>query len=59
LIEREVTMMKSAMGRRISAEGVVLRAARKATGTAMMTPPSVPSVAMLIVSHSGPHNSPM
>ena len=33
--------------------GVVLRAARKATGVAMMTPSIVPSVAMLSVSHRG------
>jgi hypothetical protein len=58
LIDREATMMNRAMGLRIAAEGVVLRAAMKATGTAMMTPPSVPSVAMLIVSQSGNQSSP-
>ncbi len=47
------------MGRTISTLGVVLRAARKATGTAMMTPSIVPSVAMLSVSHSGTHSRSM
>ena len=57
LIEREATMMNRAIGRRMVAEGVVFRAARKAIGTAMITPPIVPIVAMLIVSHRGSINS--
>jgi hypothetical protein len=54
LIERVATMMNSATGRMKVALGVVLRAARKATGTAITSASSVPSVAMLSVSHSGP-----
>ena len=56
LIEREETMMRSAMGRAIYRLGVVLRAAMKATGTAMMMPIIVPSVAMFRVSHMGHHS---
>ncbi len=55
LIEREETMTNSATGRTSSTLGVVLRAAQKATGTAMTRAMSVPSVAMLSVSHSGSH----
>ena len=50
-------MMNSATGRKMRTEGEVLRAAMKATGTAMITPPIVPRVAMLIVSQSGIHSS--
>ena len=53
LIERLATMTKSASGRMSVALGLVLRAARKATGTAKMIPSRVPSVAMLSVSQSG------
>ena len=56
LIERDETMMRSAMGRAIYRLDVVLRAAMKATGTAMMMPIKVPSVAMFRVSHMGHHN---
>lgn len=57
LIEREATMTSSATGRTRVADGVVLRAARKASGTARTTASSVPRVAMLTVSHSGHHSS--
>src|SRR3546814_13710398 len=48
LMEREETMMKRATGLTSVTLGVVLRAARKATGTAMMIASKVPSVAMLM-----------
>src|SRR3972149_6216510 len=53
LIERDDTMPSSAAGRISVALGVVFRAARNATGTAGTSAASVPSVAMLSVSHSG------
>ena len=53
LIERVETMMRSAIGRTKRAEGVVLRAARKATGTARNRAPIVPRVAMFSVSQIG------
>jgi len=53
LIDREVTMIKSAIGRSSVTDGVVLRAARKAMGIASTTPAAVPMVAMLRVSQSG------
>ena len=53
LIDRDETMISSAAGRTNAALGVVLRAARNATGTATTTAKSVPSVAMFIVSHRG------
>src|SRR6516164_4671120 len=53
LMERDDTMTSSAAGRINAALGVVLRAAHEATGTASMMPIAVPSVAMLMVSHSG------
>ena len=53
LIEREETMISRPIGRTNLALGVVLRAVRKASGTATATARSVPSVAMLIVSQSG------
>src|SRR3990167_4466956 len=53
LIERDDTMTSSAAGRISVALGVVFRAARNATGTAGTSAASVPSVAMLSVSHSG------
>ena len=57
LIDREATISSSAKGRTIRALGVVLRAARNATGTAMTIAISVPRVAMLIVSQSGSMSS--
>ena len=56
LIERDETMMNSASGRTKATLGVVLRAARNATGSAMPMASSVPMVAMLSVSHSGHHS---
>ena len=53
LMEREETMMSSATGRTKRRLGVVLLAARKATGMAIITPIIVPRVAILRVSHSG------
>ncbi len=53
LIEREATITNSAAGLANAMLGVVLRAARKATGTAIAVPSNVPSVAMLSVSQSG------
>ncbi len=53
LIERVDTITSSARGRRNRCEGVVFRAARKATGTAMHRAINVPSVAMFSVSHRG------
>src|SRR5262249_20147580 len=57
LIERDDTMTNSAAGRTNATLGVVLRAAQKATATAKIIPISVPSVAMLMVSHIGSHNA--
>ena len=54
LIDREATISNSASGRTTRALGVVLRAAKKATGTAMTIAINVPSVAMFRVSQSGP-----
>ena len=56
LIEREETMIRRAIGR-TNLLGVVFRAARKATGTAITIAIIVPMVAMLRVSQSGTHNS--
>jgi hypothetical protein len=56
LIEREATMMRRAMGRATPTLGVVLRAARNATGMASPMPSKVPSAAMLIVSQSDFHS---
>ena len=53
LIDRVATMIRSATGRTRYRDGVVLRAARKATGTARIRAMIVPSVAMLIVSQIG------
>src|SRR6056297_3210605 len=53
LIDRVATMISSATGRTNSADGVVLRAARNATGTARNRAMIVPSVAMLKVSQIG------
>src|SRR6202048_995229 len=53
LMERDDTMIKRASGRARIALGVVLRAARYATGIARRTPIAVPSVAMLTVSQIG------
>ena len=55
LIERVATMISSATGRTNITEGVVLRAAMKATGTAIKRAAIVPSVAMLMVSQIGHH----
>ena len=57
LMEREATMRNRATGRMKMALGVVLLAAKKATGTAINNPNKVPRVAMLMVSHKGHHNS--
>jgi hypothetical protein len=48
-------MISNAIGRTNTRLGVVLRAARKATGTASTIASTVPSVATLMVSHSGFH----
>jgi hypothetical protein len=53
LIDRDATMSSNAIGRTTSALGVVLRAARNASGSAGTMPSAVPSVAMLNVSHNG------
>ena len=53
LMEREDTMINNATGRTNLALGVVLRAARNATGTAMTMENIVPSVAMFMVSQIG------
>ena len=52
-MEREATIIKSASGLTNRVLGVVLVAARNATGTAIKMPSSVPRVAMLMVSQSG------
>ena len=57
LIEREETMINRAIGRNKVLLGVVFRAAKKATGTAMAVPNSVPKVAILSVSHNGDQSS--
>ena len=57
LIEREPTMISKAIGRTNFVLGVVLRAAKKATGTAMINPIKVPRVAILMVSQSGHKSS--
>ena len=51
--ERVETMINKAIGRTKSLLGVVLLAAIKATGTAMIRAKIVPSVAMANVSHIG------
>src|SRR5262249_18764953 len=56
LIERDDTMMNSAAGRMNARGGGVWPRAKEATGTAMIIPIAVPSVAMLMVSHIGRHN---
>ena len=56
LIDRDETMISKAIGRMIYRLGVVLRAARKATGTARISANSVPSVAMFNVSQMGSHS---
>ena len=56
LIERLETMISRAMGRMNRADGVVLRAARKATGIAINSAITVPRVAMFSVSHNGSHS---
>ncbi|MNC97546.1 hypothetical protein D3C83_152410 [compost metagenome] len=56
LIERDETMTKSATGRTNARLGVVLRAARNATGTPNAIASSVPSVAILSVSQSAYHS---
>src|SRR3546814_4376215 len=53
LIDRLATITSSARGRTKRTLGVVLRAAMKATGTAMTIAASVPIVAMLMVSQRG------
>ena len=53
LMERVETMISSAMGLMNSADGVVFRAARNATGTAKQSAIRVPSVAMFKVSQIG------
>ena len=53
LIERVDTMISSAMGRINRRDGVVLRAARNATGTASISEKIVPKVAMFSVSQIG------
>jgi hypothetical protein len=53
LIERDETIMNSAIGRTTLTLGVVLRAAQYATGTASRTAITVPTVAILIVSQIG------
>src|SRR5262245_29910150 len=57
LIERDETMMNSATGRIKAMLGVVLRAAQYATGTARTIAMTVPSVAILMVSHIGRHRT--
>ena len=57
LMERDETMISNAIGRRMRVSGVVLRAARKASGTAITMVSMVPSVAILMVSQRGSHNS--
>ena len=57
LIEREATMIKSARGRKKRVLGVVLRAAKNATGTAITVPSAVPKVAILRVSHNAHQRS--
>ena len=59
LMDREDTITNSATGRTNAALGVVLWAAQKATGTASTTAIRVPRVAILMVSHTGSHNSSM
>ena len=53
LIERDETITSRATGRMNSTDGVVFRAAMKATGTARQIAMSVPSVAMFSVSQIG------
>ena len=57
LMERLATMANSAMGRMNSRLGLVLCAARNATGTPSTSAMAVPRVAMLIVSHNGFHST--
>ena len=57
LIEREETIIRRAIGRTNFLLGVVLRAARKATGIAINIAIIVPMVAMFMVSQRGFHNS--
>lgn len=51
LMEREATMTRNAMERRMFLLGGVLRAAKKAIGMAAKIPIRVTRAAMLIVSH--------
>jgi len=53
LIERDDTIINNAIGRTNLALGVVLRAAKKATGTAITMANNVPRVAILTVSQIG------
>ena len=53
LIERVETMISKAIGRKKNLDGVVLRAARNATGTARINEMIVPRVAMFSVSQIG------
>ena len=53
LMDRDETMTRRAIGRRSVGLGEVLRAARKATGTARTSASRVPRVAMFRVSHRG------
>ena len=57
LIDRLETIMNKAIGRTKPTLGVVLLAAKNATGTATINASTVPSVAILMVSHNGRHNS--
>jgi len=59
LIERVETMIKSAIGLMTNREGVVLRAAINATGTARINENMVPKVAMFSVSQIGLPNCEM
>ena len=56
LMEREEAIISKAIGRTKVVEGVVFRAAKKAIGNAIITPSSVPKVAMFSVSQRAWYN---